>query len=153
MPLPNREDERRLSIFLTSGSIVVWQCSPHKPEEFDMRRIIAFALSNAAVGFAAPATAQSYGYDYGNPYGYVSEHQREHDQLRQESHQVHHELDDQHNAAHEQGLDPWQHAQLHRDLRSEHRYLDHARSHEHRRQHQWNREQQYYGYGYQPSGY
>ena len=61
-----------------------------------MRRIIALAIGTAVVGYAAPATAQSYGYDYGNPYGYVSQHQQEHERLRQERHQVHHELDDQH---------------------------------------------------------
>ena len=107
-----------------------------------MRKLIPIAISVVGLGLVSPVQAQGYG-----PYGYETQHQREHDQLRHERSDLHHELRDQHNVAHDRGFEPWEHAQLHQDLRAEHRYQDHARSHEHSREHQWRRQQNYrYGY-------
>ena len=114
-----------------------------------MRKHIMLTVGVFAAGFAVPAAAQDYGYGY----GYQSQHQLEHDQLDHQRRDLHHQLRDRHEDAHEQGLDPWTHAQLHQDLRAQHQYYDHQRRHEHRREHQWNQSQRYYGDGFSPYGY
>ena len=76
-----------------------------------MRRFFPIAIGIVGLGLAAPAAAQDYGYSY----GYENDHHRVHDQLKHERDDLHRGLRDQHHAAHDQGLDPWGHSQLHSD--------------------------------------
>ncbi len=63
-------------------------------------------------------SGSGYGYD-GYGYGGYSNNDRHHDQHEQLADQhgdVHDQLDEEHARAHEQGLDPWEHRQLHRNF-------------------------------------
>lgn len=115
-----------------------------------MIRLLPIAFAVATLGFAGPAAAQDYGYDYN---GYEDQHHAEHDQLNHERKDLHHRLRDEHGEAHDQGLDPWEHGQLHRDLRAEHRYQDQARRYEHYREHEGQQSRGYYENRHRPYGY
>ncbi|MEO6717502.1 MAG: hypothetical protein ABIM50_09695 [Novosphingobium sp.] len=99
-----------------------------------------------AAGISAPAMAQSY-------YGYnvdQSQHGDDHDQLEQQHDDGHDYLDDVHREAHEEGLNPWEHRQLHRELNREHgrehRQLNREHSWEHRRNYGYDSYGSYNGY-------
>lgn len=110
-----------------------------------MRKLTKSAIGVAALlSFAVPATANAQ----------WSHHDREHEQLDEEHGYVHDQLEAEHARAHEEGLTPWEHAQLHQDLQNQHEEADYAIELQHQRQHmrdQWRR--QYGGYGYQGYGY
>ncbi|CAN5284604.1 hypothetical protein BH10PSE14_BH10PSE14_20480 [soil metagenome] len=113
-----------------------------------MRKIIFVAASAVAVlGFSVPAMAQDW----------QGRHDWQHDRLDQRHDDVHDQLDEEHDEAHEQGLSPWGHAQLHRDLQYQHEDADYRMQLQHRREHQreeWRRRHRAYGnYGYRPYGY
>jgi hypothetical protein len=92
-----------------------------------MRNIVFTALGAAAMfAFAAPAMAQDQ-WDY----------------------DVHDQLDQQHADAHDEGLSPWEHRQLHRELRYEHAQADYQIARQHQQEHwrdQYRRRYQNYGY-------
>ena len=96
----------------------------------------------ALIAFAVPASAQAQ----------WSHHENEHEQLDEEHGDIHGQLEAEHADAHEQGLNLWQHRQLHRDLSNQHEEADYAVELQHQREHardRWRR--QYYrgnGYGY-----
>ena len=101
-----------------------------------MRRLgLQMAASFLALGFAAPAIAHpDDGWDQ-------SQHGYDHDRLDQQHGNEHDYLDDVHREAHEEGLDPWEHRQLHRSLNREHRREHRQLDREHRWEHQdnsWN---------------
>ncbi len=99
-----------------------------------MRKLTATIIGGVtALGFAAPAAAQSYGWQ--------DHHRQEHRQLRAVHHEEHDQLGDEHAYAHETGLSRRGHRQLHRELRYEHRQAHHQLRHEHRdhdRDDNWN---------------
>ncbi|GAC1577658.1 MAG: hypothetical protein NVS3B5_09840 [Sphingomicrobium sp.] len=85
--------------------------------------LLSLASSAALVAVAAPASAHPYDY----------RHDDEHDQLQEQHEDAHDRLDAIHAEAHEEGLDPWEHHQLHRWLRQQHHY-EHERL---RAEHRW----------------
>lgn len=95
-------------------------------------------LALAAMGvFAAlsPATVFAHpddGY-------YSSSHDAEHDRLDDVHNDIHDQLDEEHTEAHAQGLTPWEHDQLHRDLDRQHYYADRDVRREHQQWHRYDR--------------
>ncbi|MEP6869379.1 MAG: hypothetical protein ABJA20_12755 [Novosphingobium sp.] len=109
----------------------------------EMRKLsLMIAVSLLTAGIATPALAHpDDGYD-----GYESQHDNDHDQLDQQHDDGHDYLDNVHREAHEEGLTPWEHRQLHRQLdrehAREHRQLDREHYWQHRRNNSyggWNR--------------
>jgi len=106
-----------------------------------MRKMILAAASVVAVlGFSAPAMAQDWNGGW---------HDRAHDRLDQRHDDAHDQLEEEHHEAHEQGLTPWEHRQLHRELRWQHDDADYELQRQHQRQHQ--RHRHWDGYGYRGS--
>lgn len=109
--------------------------------EIDMRKFAVGVVSAAVLlGFTAPATAQSYGWQ--------DHHAQEHEQLDAEHHESHDQLGDEHADAHQWDMSSREHRQLHRELRYEHR----ANDRQLRQDHRWHdrgdryRSSDYYGY-------
>lgn len=106
------------------------------------------AGSLVLAGFTTPAMAHPDDYGYG---GYETRHDEQHDRLDQRHDDGHEYLDEVHREAHEEGLSPWEHWQLHRDLDREHARQHRRLDRIHRWQH-WNNEgDPYYRGGW--SGY
>lgn len=105
-----------------------------------MRKIALTAISAVALlGFAAPAMAHDR----------WSRHDHQHEQLADEHDDVHDRLDQEHAEAHEEGLSPWEHRQLHRELRYDHAQADYQIARQHQREHWRNRyRRRYQNYGY-----
>ena len=126
------------------------------------RKSIITVLGIAAVAALTPTVASAqgifsvtigsgsgYGYD-GYGYGGYSNNDRHHDQHEQLADQhgdVHDQLDEEHARAHEQGLDSWEHHQLHRELRYQHAQEHYQSAREHQRQHYYNYRRNYSRYG------
>lgn len=104
------------------------------------KMILAAASAVALLGFSAPAMAQDW----------QGRHDWQHDRLDQRHDDVHDQLDEEHDEAHEQGLSPWEHRQLHRDLQYQHDEADYRLQRQHRREHRrdWQRRHRYGNYGY-----
>jgi hypothetical protein len=102
---------------------------------------LMMVASIVAMGVAAPAMAHPYD-AYGDPY--ETQHDYDHERLDQQHDSGHDYLDDVHSQAHEEGMTPWEHRQLHRDLDRMHRWQHRQLDRQHSRQH-WNND--YDGYG------
>lgn len=107
-----------------------------------MRKLgLLAAASFLALGVTAPAVAHPNGWQQ-------SQHDDDHDQLDQQHDDEHDYLGEVHREAHEEGLTPWEHRKLHRDLKREHRREHRELDREHRWEHWengWN--SSYYGWG------
>ena len=107
-----------------------------------MQKIALIAVSAVAMlGFAAPAMAHDQ----------WSRHDRQHERLADEHDNVHDQLGEEHAAAHEEGLSPWEHHQLHRELRYQHERADYQIARQHQNQHwrnEYRRYQNDYDYRY-----
>jgi len=95
---------------------------------------LLMAGSFLVLGMAAPAAAHD---------PYQSRHDFNHDQLEQRHHATHDAIDDEHASAHDEGLNGWEHRELHRDLQRQHDHADRHLERQHRREHR-----NYNGYGY-----
>lgn len=109
-----------------------------------MRRLSIAAIGIlSALAFAAPATAQNYGWQ--------SHHDQQHDRLDQRHDDVHDNLGEEHAEAHEQGLSHWEHHQLHDQLQAQHDYADYSVNRQHQREHhRSDRRRSYDNRGYYP---
>ncbi len=109
-----------------------------------MRKLMMTAIGAVAtISFGLPVAANAQ----------WSRHDHQHEQLDDQHGDVHDQLEAEHSQAHEEGLTPWEHAQLHQDLRNRHEEADYAIELQHQREHmrdQWRRR---HGYGYQNYGY
>jgi hypothetical protein len=114
-------------------------------------KAIAAALGLAAFAALTPVAASAHGDEdgYNRNYGWngYSQHDRQHDRLDDRHDNIHDRLDDEHAYAHEQGLDPWEHRQLHRELDYRHEEADGRLRRDHWRQHWRNRWQRRGFYG------
>jgi len=110
--------------------------------EVEMRRLVLTMVSvTALIGFAVPASAHDY--------NWASPHDQEHEGLDRQHEAIHDELDAEHAAAHEEGLTPWEHEQLHRELEYRHEQADAQIRWEHER---WHRRGSWQWYSrYRPS--
>ena len=106
--------------------------------KFVITAVVA-ATAVAMLGYAAPASAHDDSWNSG--------HDWQHDQLDQRHDDVHDQLGDQHANVHEQGLNYWEHGQLHRQLQYQHQWADHRLEHQHQRQHWHSRDAWRQGYG------
>src|SRR5437879_6557778 len=80
---------------------------------FKMHKLIVTVIASAcAFGLAAPAMA--------HPDDGTDEHEEVHDQLNDQHGAGHDTLDAFHAQAHQYGMDPWEHRQLHRFLDLQH---------------------------------
>jgi hypothetical protein len=133
-PLLHLTLSQHSSHFIQGGSVLM---------EDDMRKLaIGIIGAAAALAFAGPAAAQSYGWS--------GHHAQEHDELGAQHEDGHDQLDEQHAEAHDWGLSGREHRQLHRELRYEHQANDRDLRQEHRqhdRNDRWNRYRNY-GSGY-----
>ncbi len=104
------------------------------------KSIIGVIGAVALASFALPAAANAQ----------WSRHDHQHEQLDEEHGDVHDALEEEHAQAHEQGLSPWEHAQLHQDLNNQHAEADYAIELQHQREHQREQWRRQYGnqYGY-----
>ena len=107
-----------------------------------MRKLVLVAAASfLALGATAPAMAHP------DDWWDQSQHDYDHEQLDQEHQDEHGYLDEMHREAHEEGMTPWEHRQLHR-------YLNHEHAREHReleREHRWEHWRNYQNpwyYGY-----
>ena len=94
-------------------------------------------------GYGYPGNGYGYGSGYGDYAGY-GRHDRQHDRLDGQPDGVHDDLDDTHDEAHDQGVAPWQHTRLHRDLQEQHGYGHYQLEGRHQRQHRRNAWQRNY---------
>ena len=99
-------------------------------------------------GYANPYGYQGNGYG-NNGYSTYGRHEAQHDQIEEEHGDGHDQLDEEHDQAHGQGVNPWEHAQLHQQLQYQHGYNDYQLKRQHRSEHQreqWRRRYSNYGY-------
>lgn len=94
-----------------------------------MRKLVLMVASTIALaGFAAPASAHPYD----------DAHYDEHERLNDQHDAIHDDLDQEHVEAHEEGMTPWEHRQLHRYLDQKHDWEDEQLRRKHRRWHNRN---------------
>ena len=99
--------------------------------------LLTLASSFALAGFAAPASADP----YDDP------HEDKHEQLNERHADTHDDLGEEHADAHEQGVNRWEHRQLHRYLGDKHQWRDSRLRRNHGGWHNRNDWDSYGGYG------